>query len=150
MIDPLPCKAHDGAHRYTVCPLCEHQYCPLYWDKCPRSAWHQAHRNAPAVPHYSGDLRLTMDPSTVPLTDAPGPAPTDPKGIIRALLDRAYSRGVSSDWPECKAAEDYVNAKPRNTVGAMLEDMAARHRAKDPHCTCNDCIAHHAGQKDTK
>jgi hypothetical protein len=30
------CKCHGND--YTVCPVCECQYCPLYWRACPRCA----------------------------------------------------------------------------------------------------------------
>jgi len=31
-----PCKAHGNEHRYGVCPVCSHQFCPYYWRDCPR------------------------------------------------------------------------------------------------------------------
>ena len=30
------CKCHNRP--YTVCPVCEHQYCTTYWANCPRCA----------------------------------------------------------------------------------------------------------------
>jgi hypothetical protein len=33
----LPCKLHKGAHAYTVCSECGHQYCNRHWAvACPR------------------------------------------------------------------------------------------------------------------
>lgn len=30
------CKCHD--RQYTVCPVCQCQYCPIHWASCPRCA----------------------------------------------------------------------------------------------------------------
>lgn len=35
------CKCHGAL--YTVCPKCTCQYCPEYWQTCPRTSWHPAH-----------------------------------------------------------------------------------------------------------
>lgn len=54
------CKLHSGAHDYSVCPKCKHQYCPKYWSGCPSCAersirtnpGRDIHRAAPAVGSY--------------------------------------------------------------------------------------------------
>jgi len=35
------CKCHQ--QRYTVCPLCDCQYCTISWPTCPRTHWHPNH-----------------------------------------------------------------------------------------------------------
>lgn len=37
------CKSHNYEHSYTVCPLCECQYCERTWPVCPRISWHPNH-----------------------------------------------------------------------------------------------------------
>lgn len=37
------CKCHGKP--YTVCSLCDCEYCPLEWSRCPRASWHPGHGN---------------------------------------------------------------------------------------------------------
>ncbi len=37
-------KFHNGAHRYTRCDVCGHEFCRDYWTACPRC------HTAPAAP----------------------------------------------------------------------------------------------------
>ena len=38
------CKLHEYRHAYTVCPVCQSQYCDQHWAHgCPNKSWHPAH-----------------------------------------------------------------------------------------------------------
>lgn len=45
------CKCHGND--YTVCPLCQCQYCPLYWKACPRCPEIKRHAQHIAAMEYA-------------------------------------------------------------------------------------------------
>jgi hypothetical protein len=38
------CKSHGYRHAYTVCPVCQHQYCSETWQECPSEPYHKYHK----------------------------------------------------------------------------------------------------------